>query len=478
MTLRGPLTTAMLMGTGQQSLELPASGAEVDGLIAKLKDREAPQRLLDSAALIVSYERAGAMPARAAQAPAPAEEDARPRCSPAAAAMLVSLLEDRRALLREWLSLSAEKGVRPPEEMSPALLDAATSDRSVRETVVRACGPLAAWLARFREEWSWVGRSEVDESVWETGTFEERVAMLSQLRAADPGRCAAMVEAVWATEPADHRRKFVEAFATGLTLADEAFLERALDDRNIVVRRAAAELLASISGSQLVERMKARVSGRVRTVRVGLLRKTALDVEPFDAVDAAMLRDGIEKKAPAGAGLGERAWWTMQAIAAVPPAFWCEQFRMKCGELIEAATQGQWEALLCEAWRRAAIRYRAADWLEALADGNVLVFGALPNDARERCMRRLLKEDVKKWIAAVPNLCVHAWSATFTEYFVDLVERNLPTVGDPLMWQIRTVLREAGMLAWPMVRCPEEVEVFKEFADTVAFRRRMREAIR
>jgi hypothetical protein len=486
MTLRAQLTTAALLGTAQQPLDLPLTGTVLDALLAQIGSSEPPQRLLDAAALIVPYERSGAKPVAALTTPKVAEEDSRPRCSTVAAGHLVSLLADRRALLPEWLSALAEAGQRPPEEAVPLLLDVAAGDRTIREAVLRACGSLASWLAPFREEWEWVTAPAVDASVWETGTTDERITLLMQLRPTDPERCRELVESSWPTESAENKRRFVDAFATGLSVADEPFLELVLDDRSIVARRGAAELLASLAESRLVERMKARLAGRIRVTRTGLLgRKTTLELDPFTELDAAMTRDGVEKKPSTASGLGERAWWTVQAISAVPPDYWCELFRLKPQDLLEAAQNSDWQQVLAAGWHRAAVRHRSAEWLEAFTsfepepgEAVLAIFRVMPDAARERVMLRLLRDDAKKWLPNVPAYCPHAWSAKFTEEFVDRVERNLSKdLADPLIWHIRSLLRAASVCASPMARWPEDSETFAEFTDTLVFRRNMRNAI-
>jgi hypothetical protein len=83
--------------------------------------------------------------------------------------------------------------------------------------------------------------------------------------------------------------------------------------------------------------MSERLAGRLSLTQV-------LNVAPFEDIDNAMLLDGIEKK-PSGTALGERAWWTMQALAAVPPGKWVKHFSLMPDDLIEAAKVGQWSSL-------------------------------------------------------------------------------------------------------------------------------------
>jgi hypothetical protein len=83
-----------------------------------------------------------------------------------------------------------------------------------------------------------------------------------------------------------------------------------------------------------------------------------------DACGAAMERDGIVAKPPYG--MGERAWWLLQAVAAVPPGTWSAAAGTAPGELLTAAGRGEWRDILVPAWRAAAVRHADAAWAEAL----------------------------------------------------------------------------------------------------------------
>ncbi len=76
---------------------------------------------------------------------------------------------------------------------------------------------------------------------------------------------------------------------TGLSMADEPFLERALDDRDAQVRRRAAELLAGLPDSRLAARLTA-AAGSILTLKDGALNP----VFPA-AVNDALWRDGVTR---------------------------------------------------------------------------------------------------------------------------------------------------------------------------------------
>lgn len=107
---------------------------------------------------------------------------------------------------------------------------------------------------------------------------------------------------------------FLDALRTGLSAADEPFLEEALTDRSRNVRATAAELLSALPDSALAGRMAARARSCVS------LGPEGITVEAPYACDPAMERDGVAAKPPNGRG--ERSWWLGQLVDAAPLSMW------------------------------------------------------------------------------------------------------------------------------------------------------------
>lgn len=483
MSLRDQVMISAMVG-GAPALE--PEGSALDPLLGMLAQRAIPQRTLDAIALVTAYTEAGLSPLPAAQLPVPCADDSRHICGPSSAGHCRELLTDRRGLLREWLALLNATNLRAPEEFLPGLLDAATGDRTLRKDASAAAGPRGPWLAQFRPEWLWTRAGAADESAWETGTQAERAAFLEQLRQSDPARARGLVESTWAEESAEGRRQFVEALTVCLEPEDEAFLEKTLDDRSVAVRRAAAELLGSLPDSQLSQRMAQRLAGRIRLEKTGLLgRKRVIEVVPFEEIDAAMVRDGIEKKPPAGLTVGERAWWTEQAMACIHPSHWVRSLEVTEPQLVEAAKNGEWAALLLEGWRRAAIRHRAQEWFSTLAEqavpgisATVELFRGMQPEPRETAMASWLDKEPKAWLPQVAICCDHPWSLPFTRTVLKATARNLPAgPTDPFGYQMKPLLRASALLASTDLTASPEGDDFAEFTDILSFRRRMRQAL-
>lgn len=354
--------------------------------------------LLDAAAAVTVRRRAGAVPAPARALPEPAAHDPRPRLPAAARRRLAALLADRSGtgggsrrgpvpdlaeLIPEWLRYADECGYQAPPELLPALLDAARARIDLRPYALALAGPRGLWLAERAPQWAPLLRDGAAgpalpdprdagavRALWEEGpraggpgTSQVRSALFAEVRRSDPAGAVELLASTWSGEKAEDRLAFVELLRTGLSLADEPFLEAALADRSRGVRAAAADLLAGLTGSALAGRMAARVRSLVVLDRSEDPPVVAVEA-PYEC-DAAMQRDGVVAKPPAG--MGERSWWFGQVVAAAPLAVWAEVFDGRTPEAIIALPVADgWRPDLLAAWSRAAARQHDSAWARAL----------------------------------------------------------------------------------------------------------------
>ena len=249
---------------------------------------------------------------------------------------------------------------------------------------------------------------------WDTATVAERVALLRRLRNSDPPAAIERIQSTWSVDKADQRRTFLRTLELGLGPLDEPFLETALDDKSVVVRRAAVELLTRIPGSALLQRVAQTVRGCLTVVRKGILRKNAIEVNLLSELPASLVRDGVEQKG-APQGTGEKAWWTQQAISLIPPSFWTEWLGMSAEDLVEAAAQSEDQRLILRAWGNAALRHADARWARLLILGS-----SIPENIRKlfELLAPADKEAIavisEAWTALFFDSCNHAWSLAFT----------------------------------------------------------------
>lgn len=468
---------AALLGTERQSSAFPApQGAQpLAAALSALPSADPALRLLSAAGLLTVYRRAGNQPAEAAPpsaAPAPDAAQDRPRVGARAAGMLAQVLGNaKRPLVAEWLDCCASAGLRVPEEYLPALFEWGRLEKDLHGSIAAVAGLRGSWLAGQNQAWSFAqGASglqapEIGDS-WETGSLPVRIGALAGLRATDPERARGMLEASWEQEDAEARAAFLRALAKGLSSADEPFLEKCLADRRKEVRTAAADLLVLLPGSRLVARMRERLAPLLEfgPGKKGILGKLAgargtLAVTLPKDCDEGMQRDGIAEKPPGGRKIGQKQWWLQQMLAAVPPAAWCEAWKLEPEGLLALSEKTDYAEALREGLAAAALRARDEAWAVALLSSATKfqeteseLFRLLAPAKREAIVQQALKS-AKDSLAdsagtvSLILLCTHLWSEDFTQHVMKAVLAATASGKDAAQraWHLRSSLKEFAL---------------------------------
>ncbi|MFI9269219.1 DUF5691 domain-containing protein [Kitasatospora sp. NPDC052896] len=510
------LRATALLGTDRRPLPAPGGDGPLAVAAGAVRRDDPATALLELAALATVRRRAGLLPAEAPPAgPAAAPDDRPPLPEPAARRLAVLLagrapghagtLANLTELLPQWLSRARESGHRPPAALVPALLDTARARGELRGDAVALAGPLGRWLAERNPDWSYVLRTVPeaaepgrpgDERAWEEGLFAERVTHLTRLRRRDPAAALALLAGSWPTERAEDRLLFLDALQENLGESDEPFLEAALGDRSKNVRATAAELLTTLPGSALGSRMAERARAAVR------LSEGRLLVSPPTECDPAMRRDGIAPRSPTGRG--QRAWWFGEIVAATPLRTWTAELDLTPAELIALPVAGataepesaEWRDDLREAWARAAVRQRDADWARALLGPAPRRSGAVRSaGAPARLLAVLPPAERAAWTAAflrshglgdafqLLGACATPWTPPLSTAVVAALERAAAAGSYP--WSHSGVLgmteRSLSPAAAPAVEAlaadavPDSAwaETFGRLAGTLRFRAAM-----
>lgn len=357
------LVANALVGTDRAPAFPALSDTPLDATLAQVQGLAPPRRLLAAAAIVALWERAGLEPSVADKAlPDPAPRDDVPFCSPRASRYLLKLLaESLHDLVPEYLAALARRRKAISPIAMPELFDYALNRPPVRQLIIPVLGAHGRWLASQNPAWAQLFVTP-DESAlaaqWETASRSERSSLLTQLRAGDPAAARDVITKTWDQEPAEDRATFLSMLADQLSPADEAFLEAALDDRSKRVRAVAADLLARLPNSALAQRMVQRIKPLVQSAR------SRLDVGLPAQCDAAMERDGIQPKAPAG--VSERMWWLAHIVAAVPLSFWTQLTSRTPSDVVKLVGKSDQRASILSGWARTGGRCGDATWCEVL----------------------------------------------------------------------------------------------------------------
>ncbi|MEV6283217.1 DUF5691 domain-containing protein [Kribbella sp. NPDC051770] len=400
------LVSSALLGTERRP---PAFDELPPAVQEQLKDDAG---LLDAAALATLYKRAGRLPLQGIEALPEAQGDDRPLPRSNAIRRLAAMLTGfQSAALGEWLRVADAKGWGIPPEHLPALADYARGRAEYRPLVVAAAGRRAAWLAELNPEWRFLHEAVSDDpQVWTHGNALQRRAWFKRLRSSDPLAALEALREVWPSETAATRVEFLGALRTGLSAQDEEFLEQALDDRAKDVRRLAADLLASIGGSQYSQRMAERVAAYL-TETQGVLA-----IQLPERVTKAMERDGIDPQAHPG--LGRRAGWLKQLVAAAP---------LPSPDILQLPVEGVAAEVLQAAWAEAAVREQRVDWATALLLSDAATDGrtgellrVLPAEQWPQAIEHLRKTtDLTELVGGLPV----PWPASLAQLVLDLLAK-------------------------------------------------------
>ncbi|MFE9405452.1 DUF5691 domain-containing protein [Streptomyces sp. NPDC006530] len=459
-------------GSGCRSWEELVTGALLG--TDRRPGTRSPGEVLDAAATHTLRRRAGLVPAVAAGRPPAAPPDERPEPPDAARRRLALLLADRSApahaggrrgsapdlgeLLPQWLAIANERGLRAPAALLPPLLDAARARTDLRPLALAFAGPRGLWLAGLNPEWRFAlrggagnallpdpGDAESVQLLWDEGLFAERVALLATVRAHDADAGRALLASSWASERAEDRLLFLDSLRDGLSSADEPFLDQALADRSRNVRATAAELLSTLPDSALAGRMADRAASCVSLDRTG--DEAVISVEAPHECDAAMQRDGVVPRPPAGRG--ERSWWLGQLVESTPLGIWPRRLGGRTvTDIVALPVADDWGDELHAAWCRAAVRQRDAEWSRALLGAPSAPPGEGAGTAslaeRAKLLSVLAEPERADWVARfisahglseafqLLGVCVVPWAEALGRAVVDALE----------------IARDAGSYPW------------------------------
>ncbi|MFT4085705.1 MAG: DUF5691 domain-containing protein [Gordonia sp. (in: high G+C Gram-positive bacteria)] len=301
------LLTAAVLGTGRRPP--PTVPAELGAAPAGLPPEVL---LLDQLAVGAALARAGRT-ARTGEPIAPAAPEVRPAAPERAAAQLRMLIETppsrelRTELLRRWLACAEESGVVVPPEFLPILAALAVTEPELRAPLAAVRGRRGDWLA---------ARATAQKRGAGTGTAAPAPAAsptggeptLADLRADDPAAGLDRLRAAWPSLPARAKEEALKTLRTGLSAADEEFLESCLTERSSRVTAAARTLLTLLPDSRFARRMADRLRplltvtapGRFAALRPGAVRGSRSPRRRRSTTPPAATASGRSRPTPTG----------------------------------------------------------------------------------------------------------------------------------------------------------------------------------
>ncbi|MEE4377455.1 MAG: DUF5691 domain-containing protein [Candidatus Competibacteraceae bacterium] len=458
MQLWQDLLATALLGTGQQTLNMSMPAGGLGEAFKHIDWSDQEQALLSVAGLATLWRRAGQLPINGpATLLTVCANDEQPTCIETATSHLKMMLQgDYSKVLPEWLTALRQAGKRVPASCLPELLETGRIKVGLRDLIVPVLGQRGHWLAEQNPDWHYAIKHS-DESVWETGTREQRLIFLRGMRHHTPARVRELLNANWSQESAKDRTAFLGVLTTHLDMEDEPFLEQALDDRSKEVRRTAAELLAHLSDSRLVQRLSTSALQLLHFQPSKWPKRDVIQVEAPRADSQNWLRDGIDPKlARSQRDLGERAWLLAQILSAVPPDSWCQQWDRSPYDIVQATRNNEWRQALLIGWARATLRHKDVAWAETLlselpedwAEVKGLL-NILSHTQREAYIFKLLEQSSVTNGRVLSGLdSVPVWSERLTRTVLMQLRDRIATA-KATEWRLRAVLNCLAEHAFP-----------------------------
>lgn len=493
------LATAVV-GTEQREFRLAAGEDELGRLLAQVNNTDREGSLLSAASVVALYRSAGVTPPVDTQPlPEACGQDETSRGSVASGQHLALMLDGEfREVLPEWLAAMNRARKRVPEEHLPALLDHGRFEPALRGIIVAVLGRRGEWLAAQNPDWLYATQRD-EKNVWETGSREERLLLLEHLRSVDPTKARELLETTWLQESAKDRAVFLEKLTVGVNSSDESFLNEALQDRSVEVRRVARVLLAGLPNSEFSRRLK-KLANQVLSFKKPLIGKARIEAAlPEDPI-AWLKANGIEIDNPprnAAQSMGPKGWALKELISLIPITHWNERWQKSPIEIIRASDESEWRESLAVGFTTAAQRDRDPDWIEVLVSFTLTQLAAyLPAARLEALILRLLKSEsaaLSDSHPALPLLTAHRspWSDQLSRAVVNSIKKRINQGKDKIVdWRTKAVLGEFARYVspalydelaqgWPMESesWPGWSKGVDAFQSLLAFRRDMHRAI-
>src|SRR5690242_12195389 len=362
------LVAAATVGLARRPLQISGLAGPA-GERAGLLDRDDPAAaLLEAAALMAGARRAGVRLPGGISVPVPPAADDAPELPGRAVEALERLRPASPTVTGDLLGAAARAGYLAPAPLLPAWLDAAVRDAGLRPAVAGVLGARGRWLAARRPDWQQAmaaelaatGEEALAGTVWRTGGRAERIGYLAGLRRRDPAAGRDLLVAGWAAESGEYRARLLGVLATGLSLADEEFLEHALDDPKGAVRARARWLLTQLPSSDFSRRAAARAAGLLRVEGHGPGQRLAARLPGAGPPD----RDGIAASPPRG--VAAPAWQLTQLIAGAPLGRWSAELGLAPERLVTLPVRNDLRTDVHAGWRLAALWQASSAWADAL----------------------------------------------------------------------------------------------------------------
>jgi hypothetical protein len=437
------------------SAKLPLKSSDIPAIISEQYDlsdsQDQEEDFLRFSSLIYQYRQAGSLPLNFQTiVQAESEEEIRPYCSSKASDMLKTILEEElNPFLKLWLKLCASNDLCVAPELIPELLDISTRKKEFRKLILTVAGKRGEWLSKLNPQWNFSSPSTDQNTVWETGSPEQRKELLGRLRRNNPGEALELLKTTWATEGANEKVTYLEILRIKLSAGDLAWLE-SLKEKGQKVNAAIVDLIKSIPTSSIVQEysnvLKNAINIKKGKALLGMINKTVLDVSDSLAIPDAVFKSGIEKLS-SDKNVSDNQYILAQLISSVPPSFWNDHLQLSTEGVIQLFQKEKQTAFYVPALAIASIKFKNTNWIKSILDVGdntiidssiVLLINGLSGKDRDVYARKFFKEK--------PQEIIQVMIDQDEEWHMDLAKLILQYTANEVYSYNRTFYRQAAPL--------------------------------
>ena len=276
-------------------------------------------------------------------------------CSPRSIDHLKNIIKGRYApALAEFIAHLRKNDKKLPTGYLPDLFSVSLKDKKLWALLHPVIGQKGEWLLRQIQDWKLLV-DEVDDGKWNTGTPEERLAVLQYWRKQNPPKAIEALEVTWDKETLTEKYLFLKKIALNITQKDESFLEARLSDKQKKIRMEAALLLSKIGTSDLIDRLFTELLKHIH------VNENVIEFElPEDLPN--MTRDGIYPIPKKGVMGGMKAAWLRQIISKIPPQKWEELLEKEAEECLNLFAKSRWADQIFPALAGASVWHGNENW--------------------------------------------------------------------------------------------------------------------
>lgn len=367
--------TAML-GTGKKTPDISSLPPKIAELARHIQQQplDVEDQYLQIAALALNYRQCGvaAVPTQHATIEKAAPETL-PCCNAQSMQVLNPILDSGSiSLLQLWLNACIDRRQIVQPDVIPALLEMAVRHQTIRTAVATCCGNRSRWLSLYHPVWATVvgGSIATGEEAWQTGTLEQRVQALQQLRTTNPALALQWLQQTWPQEDAATKTEMLPVLQNNISKADLAFLEGLLTEKSKKVKEAAVELIRFIPESAIVQLywqvLKKSIHLTTEKALLGLATKKKVNIQLPETIDEQVFTSGIEKLSKTAKGLSDDNFILYQLTGHVPPDWWESYFGENKEKILDIFGKDDQARKLIPALGLSAVRFKNIPWLQAI----------------------------------------------------------------------------------------------------------------